>query len=187
MTGPDAMASEIKKGSGRTMLLGVLLVILGVLAMGAPLVTGMAITFLVGTCVVLGGAVQLVFALSAPSGGRKLFAALLGLLTLAIGIYMLVHPLFGLGALTLALAIYFLVEGVAEIAYAFQMKPAQGWGWALFSGVVTLALGWMIWRDWPVSGVWAIGLLVGIKILLSGWMLIAMGGSIRAMASAAQR
>jgi uncharacterized membrane protein HdeD (DUF308 family) len=51
------------------------------------------------------------------------------------------------------------------------------------SGVVTLLLAIMIWRRWPESGPWAIGMLFGINILFSGWAMIFTGGAVRSLAS----
>ena len=51
---------------------------------------------------------------------------------------------------------------------AFNVKPQPGWGWMTFNGIVTIMLGWMILKGWPVSGVWAIGILVGVRLLFAG-------------------
>jgi len=66
------------------------------------------------------------------------------------------------------LAVYFAVDGVFQILWAFRLRPIKGWGWALFSGIVSLALGVMIWRQFPVSGVWAVGTLAGIQMVFGG-------------------
>ena len=68
-----------------------------------------------------------------------------------------------------------LLKVLLEAIAAFQIKPASGWGWALFSGVITVLLGAMIWNQFPLSGAWAIGTLVGIKLLFSGWSLLMFG------------
>jgi uncharacterized membrane protein HdeD (DUF308 family) len=99
---------------------------------------------------------------------------------------MLGRPLFGLASLTLVLAAYFLVDGIFEIIAAFQIKPKKGWGWVLFSGIAAFLLGYLIWSQWPLSGGWAIGVLVGVNLLLSGWSMIAFGGAARGIASEAQ-
>ena len=64
-----------------------------------------------------------------------------------------------------------------------QPQPAAGWSWSLFSGIVTVLLGVLIWRQWPVSGAWAIGILVGIHVLMSGWAAIMLGAAARGAAS----
>jgi len=82
------------------------------------------------------------------------------------------------------IAIYFLVDGISEIIAAFKIKPDQGWGWVLFNGIIAVLLGFMIWRQWPVSGAWAIGILVGIHILMTGWSMIILGTGARRVAGA---
>ncbi len=91
------------------------------------------------------------------------------------GALVVAHPLFSLGWLTLVLAAYFFIDGIFGIILAFQVRPEQGWGWTLFSGIVAVLAGILIWRQWPVSGAWLVGLLVGIKIIFAGWAMIATG------------
>ena len=81
---------------------------------------------------------------------------------------MVARPGMALATLTLVLAAYFFVDGIFEIVWAFRLRPIKGWGWALFSGVVALALGIMIWRQFPVSGMWAVGTLAGIHMIFGG-------------------
>jgi len=108
----------------------------------------------------------------------------MGVLTIILGAYMLSNVGEALASLTLFIAIYFVVEGITEVIAAFQLKPASGWGWALFSGVITVLLGAMIWNQFPLSGAWAIGTLVGIKLLFSGWSLLIFGMAARSAAKA---
>ncbi len=86
--------------------------------------------------------------------------------------------------MTLLLAFYFLIDGISEIIAAFKIKPDQGWGWVLFNGIIAVLLGFMIWRQWPVSGKWAIGVLVGIHIVFSGWTMVVLGTGARRIAGA---
>ena len=93
------------------------------------------------------------------------------------GMYLLTQPLEGLEAITLFLAAYFLATGVFELLAAMQMRPTPGWGWMLFNGLVTLVLGLIIWRQFPLSGVWAVGILFGLKLMMGGWWLVVLGRS----------
>ena len=92
----------------------------------------------------------------------------IGLMSAVAGGYMLARPGMALATITIVLAAYFIVDGVFEIIWAFRLRPIKGWGWTLFSGIVALALGVMIWRQFPVSGVWAVGTLAGIHLLFGG-------------------
>jgi uncharacterized membrane protein HdeD (DUF308 family) len=85
-----------------------------------------------------------------------------------VGFYILRYPVAGLASLTLALAIYLAAEGVLELILSYQLRSMPGAGWLLFDGIVTLILSVMIWRSWPWSSVWAIGILVGVSMIFSG-------------------
>jgi uncharacterized membrane protein HdeD (DUF308 family) len=176
----------VKKSAGLLIGLGIGLVFLGFLAVGAPLVTGIAVAMTVGAFVVLTGVLEIVLALKARSWGKGLLGVILGVVSVACGLLMIAHPLMGLGFLTLLVAAYFFVHGVFEVIDALQLKPAAGWGWSLFSGIVTTLLGVLIWRQWPLSGAWAIGVLVGIHVLMSGWAAIMLGAAARGAASEIQ-
>jgi uncharacterized membrane protein HdeD (DUF308 family) len=105
----------------------------------------------------------------------------LGLLGVAAGLLTIAHPLLGLGFLTLLLSMYLCITGVAEAMLAFRLRPHAGWGWTLASGLAAIVLGAMIWSEWPVSGSWAIGLLVGINILFAGSSLMGLGMAARSI------
>lgn len=163
---------EVKKNSGLTIAAGIIILLAGLLTMGSPFVAGISLAVMVGLFLVVGGIGQLLFAVKA---GRGLLAILLGILSVIIGIYMVMNPGAALATLTLFLALYLIVSGIFEALLAFQVKPAQGWGWVLFSGIASLILGLMIWSQFPLSGAWAIGLLIGIKLFFSGWTVLMIG------------
>ena len=172
---------NIKKDAGLTMLLGGVMVLVGFLSMGSPLVAGLSVTMAVGIMLVIGGLGQLVFAVKTGTG---LFSIVMGALTVILGAYMLSNIDSALASLTIFIAAYFIIEGITEAIMAFQLKPASGWGWALFSGLITVLLGAMIWNQFPLSGAWAIGTLVGIKLVFSGWSLLMFGMVARSAAKA---
>ena len=83
--------------------------------------------------------------------------------------------------MALILAIYFLVDGIAEIIGAFDAKPAEGWGYMVFDGAISILLGWMIWSQWPLSGAWAVGVLVGIRLIFVGAGMLMFGSLAKAV------
>jgi len=175
----EGLIEVIKRSSGLVIAIGVLLLILGFLALGAPLAAGLSVAAAVGLLLLFGGLAQLFFAFRAGSFGAGLMVFVLGALKAFAGVLMFLEPVVGLAVLTLVLAAYFVVEGVAEILWAFQLRPAPGWGWCLGSGIAALVLGLMIWKQFPLSGVWAVGTLVGIKLIFSGATLATLGGGAR--------
>ncbi|MEJ2581413.1 MAG: DUF308 domain-containing protein [Acidobacteriota bacterium] len=155
---------------------GIFLLISGFLALIAPLATGLSITILVGVLFIFSGALQLALVFRSESFGQGLLLALLALLSLVAGVYMVFQPVAALATLTLFLAGYFVASGAIEALSAFGAKPMSGWGWLLFNGIVSIVLGVLIWRQFPLSGAWAIGTLVGVRMIMSGWTLITVGG-----------
>jgi len=171
-------AQEIKNNTKFIMILGTILLVIGLLAMGAPLVAGLSLALMIGIILLLAGIGQLVFAIKTDKG---LFNISIALLTLIIGLYMLANPGAALGSLTIFLALYLLISGFFEIMMALQIRPVKGWGWALFSGIISTLLGAMIWGQFPVSGAWAVGLLIGIRLFFSGWTLLMFGMAAKAV------
>ena len=179
-----SILGDIRANSGIAIWGGVFLVILGLLALGAPAVAGMSITLLVGISLIGGGVGQCLIAYRVGLFGRGLFAFLLGALTAILGAYMVMQPAAGLAALTLVLAAFFIASGILEFIAALSLRPAPGWAWMLFSALLSFVLGAIIWRQFPVSGTWAIGMLFGIRLLMSGWMLLFLGLAGRKLARA---
>ncbi len=178
----NEVGDSIKKASRRGTMFGIITVILGILAMMAPMVSGITVSLMVAMLLIIAGIFRLMWAFGAETFGKGALTFLIGGLTLLAGILVLIRPMVGLMSLTLLLAAYFIVDGIFEIIGSFQVKPAQGWGWLLFGGIVSVLLGWMIWRGWPVSGTWAIGILVGIKLLFAGMEMIFLGAAGRSVA-----
>ena len=173
-------AQTIKKHGGRMTMFGVGTMILGIIVMSMPLLVGTSVAIIIGVLVLLGGFSRLMWAFK-TSGGERVFLLVVGVLTTLCGVAMLANPLFTAGVLTILLAIYFIADGIFEILGSFSMRPAQGWGWLLFSGVVSLALGIMIWKQFPLSGLVAIGVLLGIKLIFAGLLMITVGSVTRGL------
>ena len=166
--GTTSVAGFVKKSIGWSIALSVLMILAGVLAIASPLAAGLAVNIIVAWLLVFSGAVHLVFAWYRPSTGGLIWEVLVAILYGFIGVYLLMHPVTGLESLTLALAIYLLIEAILEFVLGLTLRPLPGSGWLLFDGVITLILAVMIWRTWPSSSAWVIGLLVGISMLFSG-------------------
>ncbi len=147
----------------------IVLIIVGFAALALPLEAGIAIAIAVAILVIAAGVIHLAGTFAARTSGAFFWRLLVGGAYLLAGVYLLVHPKLSLVSLTLALAILFLVEGAFHIATYFQLRRVPGSGWILFDGIVTLILAILIWRSWPSSAVWAVGTLVGINLLISGF------------------
>ena len=178
----SGLLDGIKKNARLAVIVGILMLICGILAIGSPLVAGMSVTVVVGVMLMVGGIAQCFLAFQAGAFGKGLLIFIMGALTAVVGYYVFSQPLAGLASITLFLAAYFVVTGISELIGAFQIRPAGGWGAMLFNGIVTLLLGIMIWKQFPLSGAWAVGVLFGIKLVVGGGSLIIIGRTVRAVA-----
>jgi uncharacterized membrane protein HdeD (DUF308 family) len=164
----NPMTAGVRNATTWSIALSVLMIVAGAMAIGVPMVAGVAITALVAWLLIFSGLLHLGFAWRGGRAGAVLWEILLGIVYGAIGFYVLTNPVAGLASLTLALAIYLLIEGVLECVLSFQLRPLPGSRWLLIDGIVTLVLAGLIWSAWPSSAVWVVGTLVGISMLFSG-------------------
>jgi uncharacterized membrane protein HdeD (DUF308 family) len=162
----------LSRNWGWLLALGILMIILGVVAMAAPVVATIAIQVMLGWLLVISGIAEGIHAFMVKEWRGFLLELLSAVLYLGVGLLLLVDPLKGAVALTLILAVFLLVEGIFKIITALRVRDHRGWGWLLASGIVSVVLGVMIWAQWPASGLWVIGLLVGIQLLFTGWSLV---------------
>lgn len=170
--------SGIEKVSGRMKLLGTLTMVFGILAIAMPWLAGQAILWTVGVLVIAGGLTRMVWAFQAGSLGKGLLVFLIGVLTLLAGIAVISHPVMSSAVLTVLLSVYFLADGLAELFAAAGLPSGQGGkGWLIFDGVVTLILGVMIFTGFPIAGVIAIGVFLGIKLLFVGMTMLTLGSA----------
>lgn len=179
------MLGTIKTHAGVGIAVGIFIAIAGVLALIAPLAAGLSVAIAVGVLLLVSGISRMFLAFKMGSFGPGLLMFVIGILSAFAGGYMVARPGMALATITIVLAAYFIVEGIFEIIWAFRLRPIKGWGWTLFSGVVALALGVMIWRQFPVSGVWAVGTLAGIHLIFGGSSIASVCGAARSAAKEA--
>jgi uncharacterized membrane protein HdeD (DUF308 family) len=163
---------------------GIVLVVLGLLAIVIPPLATLAVTILVGWLFLISGVVGLVttfWAKGAPGFWWSLVSAIIAVIA---GLFLLVDPLSGTVSLTLVLIVFFILEGVASIMYGFEHRreASSRAGWIIASGVIDLILAVIILSGLPGSAAWAIGLLVGINMVFGGTSLIAMALAARSEA-----
>lgn len=162
----------LRENWGWFLALGIGLIVLGMVSIGTPLIATLAIEIMVGVLLLIGGILTTFHAFQSRRWGKFLLEVLGGVLYLGIGILLLVYPLTGMLSLTFLLSIFLLVSGVIKTTQAFQMRPTSNWGWILLSGIVSIVLGVIIWAGLPVTALWAVGLIVGIDFLFSGFSMV---------------
>jgi uncharacterized membrane protein HdeD (DUF308 family) len=158
-----------KRATGWSIFFSILLIVLGVLAIALPLIAAIAVTSVIAWLMIFAGVMHLSVGFSARGAGSFFWELLVSIAYFFAGGYMAFHPLIGVATLTLLLTSFFLVEGVLEIAAFFQVRRHGGAGWMLLDGIITIVLAGLIWAQWPSSAAWAIGIIVGISMLVSGW------------------
>jgi uncharacterized membrane protein HdeD (DUF308 family) len=164
----ETTIGAVRKGSGWSILWGILMIICGLLAICLPLTSSLGLVLVLAWVILFAGVWHLIFAFHRHSAGGALWQVLLAILYGAAGFYILMHPLPSVLTLTLVLAIFLTFEGILELVFYFQIHQRTHAGWVLFDGIVTLILGMLIWVRWPSSSIWVIGTLVGISLIFSG-------------------
>jgi uncharacterized membrane protein HdeD (DUF308 family) len=163
---------------------GIVMIILGALAVAVPNIATLAVEIFVGWLFFAGGifrAISVWQSRQAPGFAWSLLAAVLSVL---LGLILIFHPLAGVLTLTMVLVAFFIIEGIASIVAAIEHRQhLRSWGWVLFSGIIDLLLAYLIWQGWPSSAAWAIGLLVGINMLFLGLSLVMTALAARLMGS----
>lgn len=162
--------------------LGVLEILVGIAAIFAPLVAGVAVVYVVGFVLLIGGVARIVSAFMAESFGSGVLAFLWGMLVAVAGIYFVIHPAVGLASLTLFVAVALGIDGIMRVLMAFRMKPVNGWGWMLTGGIISIALAVMVFMQFPVSAMWLIGTLVGISVFMNGVTVLSVAVAARKLA-----
>jgi len=175
---------EVKSNAGWLVALGVVTIVAGFLSMGYPWASGLGVTVVIGIVMVIAGVARTVAAFHAGSFGQGALAFLGAILTFVSGVVLVTRPNIGLASLTLMLGVYLLIDGISGAVLAFKVKPVQGWGWMLFSAVMGLLLGLLLLGEWPLSGLWAIGTLVGINLVFTGFSMVSIGSAARRAAGA---
>ena len=148
---------------------GIILVILGILAIIIPPLATIGITIFIGWLFLISGIVGLVGMFTARRAASLWWTALSSLLGILVGLYLIWRPLSGILSLTLVAAAYFAAQGGVQIITAVTHRRAiPSWIWILFSGVVNIVLAALILSGWPGTAEWTLGLLFGINLLVWG-------------------
>lgn len=168
MTADISNHNNTNKGIDRTLIVGILLTIFGIIAIALPAVSTIFFETWVAIILISSGIAKLAYAFQTRDRGGFAWKLVLSILYIATGIMLFVYPLTGVLTLTLLLGSFLLTEGVFETILAFRLRPQQNWTWVLGDGIITLILGGMIWFQYPFNAPWIIGTLVGASVLFTG-------------------
>lgn len=161
---------EIKARLRWTFPIGILTIVIGILSIIEPFTAAVAITVFLGFIFLINGIFHVTYAFLSRKLGSVWFILqfLLGTWYLIAGDVLLMNPIEGLVALTLIVGILFFINGVIQVISAFNIKPLHGWSWFLFSGLLGIILGILIWSNGPQISEWILGILVGVNLITNG-------------------
>jgi uncharacterized membrane protein HdeD (DUF308 family) len=152
---------------------GIVMMVLGFLAVVVPILATLAVEIFVGWLFFVAGLFRAVWVWRSRQTPGFAWSFLAAVLAIVLGVILIARPLAGVLTLTMVLVAFFIIEGIASIIGAIEHRQhLRSWGWVLFSGIVDLLLAYLIWAGWPSSASWAIGLLVGINMLFLGLSLV---------------
>lgn len=161
----------VQRNWGWFLAFGILQLILGTIALGESLLMTLFSVVMLGWLLIIGGASSIIHSFIERNWGGFIFDLLVGLFYAVAGFMMVANPGQAAVTLTLLISLFLMIGGVFRIAEALALQLPHR-GWVLLNGIVTLVLGIMIWRQWPLSGLWVIGLFVGIEMILYGWSMV---------------
>ena len=172
----SAVSVAIHRHWGLFLTEGIVLIILGTLALLVPAVASVAAAIVFGWVLLLSGVVGLIATFRAQGSPGFTWSLISALLGIAAGILLLTMPVQGALTLTAVLIAFLLVEGVATVLFALEHRKGSSgrWSWVLASGVVDLVLGIILLAGLPGTAVWALGLLIGINMIFGGVSLVSM-------------
>lgn len=165
-------AGIAKRALEWSVVLSVVMIVIGMVAVIMPVAAGSTVTVLLGWLLIFSGIAHLVFGWDMRSAGGFAWEVVLGIMYFFVGGYVLFHIAAALAALTVILGTYLFVEAILEFVLAYRLRPLPRSGWLAFNGVVSLVLAILIWKTWPAA--WAVGVLVGMSMLVSGFSRLAL-------------
>jgi uncharacterized membrane protein HdeD (DUF308 family) len=171
-----AVASTLRKHSTVFLIEGVVLLVLGALAILLPPFATLAVTIIFGWIILFSGLIGWVTTLGARGAPGFWWSLVSAVLATAAGLILLIRPMGGAISLTLLLIAFFAIEGIASIMFAVEHRRQLSgrWEWMLLSGVIDLVLAVIIFVGLPGTAAWALGVLVGVNLIFGGAALIAM-------------
>jgi len=170
MTTTDVSAGTytLKHGWRTLAIAGGVVALVGMVAIALPFVAGISLALGLGALLIVAGVVHAAHAITARGWTGSFWQLVLAVVSVVAGALVLVNPFVGLASLTLLLVAYLLVDGITELWMARRMDDQPGRATVAFSGVISLVLAALLWSAFPADVLWAIGLLVGISLVMTG-------------------
>ena len=175
----NAYSNGLRRNWAWLLGLGILFVILG--SIGLEMVVGVTVVSILflGILLLIAGASQLVDVYKSREWRGMLWHTLIALLYLVGGGFVIHDPLLTSSFITALIAWGLIIIGVTRLIMAGALRGSAGWGWLVLAGLSAIILGVLILAQWPMSGLWVIGLFIAIEMLINGWTYIFLAFAIR--------
>ncbi|GAT33253.1 hypothetical protein TSACC_21665 [Terrimicrobium sacchariphilum] len=172
-----SIANPSHHGHSKSWLIfsGILSLVLGFLAISFPYFFSLIVTQVIGIFCLVSGFVSLGLAISGKKPDHRILNGIAALIRIGVGVALLLCAASGMKVITLIFAVFLILEGIVTTISAFRLRGHGGWGFFVFSGVIALVLGVMIYFQWPANTGWVIGTFYGINSIFSGVSLLGLG------------
>ncbi|MEG3435842.1 HdeD family acid-resistance protein [Pannus brasiliensis CCIBt3594] len=157
-----------EKAPNSPLWIGVALIVLGIIGIVLPNFSTLVVEAWIALMLVTAGGAKFAYAFQTRERGGFIWKILLSVLYVLTGALLFFNPFNGILTLTLFLGAFLLTEGTFELILAFRLRPEHNWTWALINGLVTIAIGLLIWFQWPFNAPWLLGTFVGASVLVTG-------------------
>jgi uncharacterized membrane protein HdeD (DUF308 family) len=161
-------ASVLRRRWRGLLLLGIVQIIGGAFAIAVPVAASLAAALVFGAVLLVLGVLQAVHAISVRKSKVVFLQLLGGLLYIVTGALVFWFPVSGAISLTILVAALLIADGVIRCALAYRLRPVRGWGWFLCAGIASAVVGILLLIGWPLTGLWGLGLLLGVNLLFIG-------------------
>jgi len=175
----DAMRDTVRRYSLWYLVQGILMVVMGLLALIYPWIASVAIVRLLGWFLIVSGVLQaigLIGAREVPYFWLELISAVLAIV---IGLLLLRHTDAGLLFFSVLFIVYFMIEGIVKVIFSLTIRPFPNWGWVLASGLVGIVLAVYLWGNLSTVSDWMLGFLLGILLVVEGAALTSLAWGVR--------
>jgi uncharacterized membrane protein HdeD (DUF308 family) len=178
-------SENIRHKWGWLLALGISMIILGTVALFISPAATLGTVLVLGWLLVVSGVVEAIQSFRVRRWGGTFLHLIGGVLGVLVGLLVVTHPVAGALAWTLLFASFLLVIGIFRLVAAIRLK-FPNWGWAAFDGAISLLLGFLLWMEWPTSGLWFLGFAVGVALVFRGWSYVMFAIAVRTLPGAVE-
>ena len=175
MIANENIIQHVKQKANWFIVIGVILIILGCLALGYQFIATVFSVYFIGSLLFIAGVIQVIHAFNLKCFGQTALWAIMGILYIFIGVMSFLKPLAVSSALTLLISLLLTISGFSQIFVAMSNRNLPRWGWVVFSGIINIILGFMLITGWPYDSIWVLGMFLGIDLIFQGFAYITIG------------